>query len=61
MSRILSFTNQHVSKQLLRLTGEEIEALFNFVWHIHDHEARTPAIPLYWERLEKPVEARWAN
>jgi hypothetical protein len=33
-----------------RLTPEEIEEFFHFAYATHDHEARTPAEPIFWYR-----------
>jgi hypothetical protein len=38
-----------------RLTPEEVEAFFRFAYAVHDHNAATPACPIFWHR-SKPDE-----
>jgi hypothetical protein len=35
-----------------RLAPEEIEDFFRIAYAVHDHEARTPAEPIFWYRTE---------
>lgn len=40
-----------------RLTAEEVEALFQFSFQVHDHHASKPQEPIYWHRT--PSKDRW--
>lgn len=35
-----------------RLTPDEVDALCHFAFQMHDHEATTPASPIFWYRSE---------
>jgi hypothetical protein len=35
-----------------RLTPDEVEALCHFAFRVHDHEAREPAQPIFWYRVD---------
>lgn len=45
----------------LRLSPAEVEQLFDFCFSIHDHEAKTPAQVIHWERLEFQLAGKWVN
>jgi hypothetical protein len=42
-----------------RLTPEEIEDFFRFAYMPHDHEARTPAQPIFWNRVDGDLSHFW--
>lgn len=62
MVTLITFANSYQSKCLTRW---EMEELFSFCFHVHDHDARSPGVPIYWERIGMPKnnfgQMRWVN
>lgn len=44
-----------------RLTPEEVDVIFGFAFRVHNHDASTPAQPLYWVRSESAEIWKFAN
>jgi len=62
MVTLITFANSCKTKHLTRL---EMEELFSFCFHVHDHDACSPAVPIYWERVGTARnnfgQMRWVN
>lgn len=43
------------------LTPSEVAAIFDFAFRVHNHEASTPAQPLFWVRTHAQEIWRFAN
>ena len=44
-----------------RLSTAEIEAVFEFAFRIHNHDASTPAQPIFWVRTDGADLWQFAN
>ena len=42
-----------------RLSPDEIDALVRFAYSVHDHQAATPAQPIFWLRTEGDLSQFW--
>jgi hypothetical protein len=43
-----------------RLDPQEIEDLARFAYAVHDHQASTPAQPIFWHRIDSDLTHYWS-
>jgi hypothetical protein len=56
MQQVVTFSGRSTDP---RLSPQEIEDLANFAFLIHNHDASTPALPIFWHRADCDLSRYW--